>query len=101
MTEAEENLLRNLLAKMREEDRFAFCELVLDVFFVVQESSTFMTFEHRDDDGHLHASAVLVRGDDSQDLLDITKSYFTRGPVIDEDEDEDDFDTDPFNGDCP
>jgi len=103
MTETEENLLRNLLAKYRETDRAGFCELLLDVFFVVQESDAFTIFRHLDNAGQLQAAVVMVRGaDDAHDLIDICQTYFRRlpvvnvNPVLDEEEEADDGDPEDY-----
>lgn len=97
MTEQEENLLRNLLAKMRESNRSEFGEIMLDVFFARERRDDLCILEHANAQGRMEAAVVVVRGEENaKDLVAIALSYFDSNhpasspdPIIDEDEDED------------
>lgn len=62
MTELEENTLRSLLARHREEDPVAFVDLLLQTLLIRLDDNSISGFKHHDDDKIPDALFVVFKG---------------------------------------
>lgn len=62
MTELEENTLRSLLSRFREEQPEEFLALVMQTLLIRVEDNSIIAFNHKDDDGIPDATFAVFKG---------------------------------------
>lgn len=62
MNEADQNLLRNLIARQREEDPAEFLAIIFEALLIRAEDSSMTAFRHCDPDSIPDAMLVLFKG---------------------------------------
>lgn len=62
MTELEENTLRSLMSRMREEQPLEFLDIVLQTVLIRLDENTICSFNHKNNEGQVDAVFAVFKG---------------------------------------